>query len=158
MGDADEDEFVMPAREDVVRRGRPVTLVGYSFGGAVIVHCLLELNRIANSVDPRAAIAADIVCDVVLIGAPIGLPTETWTVLRRLASGRFINGYLTSDITLVGKQWRTGKDKFCGTSPIDEVPGVENISMDQFVKTHMDYAKQMPMILNYLFMFSNKGR
>lgn len=146
----DEDEDVEPAG-DVVRKPRPVSLCGYSFGGCIVVACLQELHRISSSVDARAAIAADLVCDVVIIGAPVGCTTEEWTDLRRLVSGRFINGFLRSDKDLMGRQIRAGFKLFAGCNSLHDVPGIRNMPMDDYVTCHAHYAQQMPTILANVF-------
>lgn len=148
--DEEEHEDAEPSG-DVVRRPRPVSLCGFSFGGTIVVACLRELNRIASSVDPRAAIAADMVCDVIIIGAPIGCSVDEWTSLRRLASGHFINGFLRSDKDLLGRQIRAGFKLFAGCNSLNAVPGIRNVPMDEYVACHAHYAQQMPTILANLF-------
>lgn len=146
-----DDEDAVPASRDVVRKPRPVSLVGFSFGATVIVACLKELRRISSTVDPRAALAEDLVCDVVICGAAVGCSTEEWTDLRRLANGRFVNCYLRGDKDLVRRQFRSGINILAGTTSLNAVPGIENVSMDKFCSHHAHYAQQMPLILNHIF-------
>lgn len=131
---------------------RPVSLVGFSFGAAVIIGCLNELRRISNSVDPRAPIAANLVCDVVIIGCPIGCTTQQWTDYRQLVTGRFVNGYLRSDKVLVARQIRYGcTNLFAGCNSLHKVPGIENKALDEFCTMHVNYLNQMPAILADIF-------
>lgn len=154
----DEDATDVPP-DQVLRKPRPVTLVGYSTGGSVILACLQELRRISTSVDARAALAADMVCDVAICGAPFSCTTEEWIALRRMVSGRFINGYLKTDTVLLEKQGRQslthGWTRFAGCNSLHAVPGIENVSMERFVTAHYQYATRMPVIIAHLFKNKN---
>lgn len=75
-----------------IRRGRPVTLIGYSMGARVIYHCLQELDACVPSAAGRG-----IVENVVLMGAPVSTDFASWSACRRVVSGRLINCYSRKD-------------------------------------------------------------
>eukprot|EP00933_Yihiella_yeosuensis_P039508 TRINITY_DN33566_c0_g1_i1.p1 TRINITY_DN33566_c0_g1~~TRINITY_DN33566_c0_g1_i1.p1 ORF type:complete len:818 (-),score=147.92 TRINITY_DN33566_c0_g1_i1:100-2214(-) len=126
---------------------QPVSLVGCS-AGAVLVHsCLQELHSQAKAGNVAAA---NLVTDVILIGAP--LPTrnkQEWKSLRQLVSGRFVNGYFPLDTILLSHLGRRGVSKYIGCSCL-WIPGVENILLNEFVTAHWQYTKQMPLILEHI--------
>lgn len=65
---------------------RPVTLVGFSLGAKAIFKCLEEL---ADSKVP----AYGIVEEVYLFGAPVSGEDIYWKKIRKVVSGRIVNGY-----------------------------------------------------------------
>jgi len=74
---------------------RTVSFFGFSAAGVLVHACLTEL---AKHVGIANYPTANLVCDVVLIGAPV--PTGSaaeWRPIRRLVKGRFINGFLRTD-------------------------------------------------------------
>lgn len=106
---------------------RPVTLVGYSFGGRIIYSCLKELSRYQEEWEwyqelleeseigrcsDHARLAkyqekmkgmrepASIIEDVVLMGLPNHLSLSSWRACRQVVSGRLVNCYSTKDLIL----------------------------------------------------------
>ncbi|KAG7346058.1 DUF726 domain containing protein [Nitzschia inconspicua] len=106
---------------------RPVTLVGYSFGGRIIYACLKELaryqeewetyremleernnggnfdsNRLAKYESKMKGMRepAGIVEDAVLMGLPNHLSLQSWRACRQIVSGRLVNCYSRKDLIL----------------------------------------------------------
>jgi len=132
------------------QRPRPVSLIGFSLGAIVVYWCLVELKRISESLEPEAHIAADMVCDVVILGAPVSCRDEDeWQALRRLVSGRFINGYMRQDREMMIREKRAWTD-YAACRAIPHVPGIENVMLDEFVTMHAQYPEQLPAILSSL--------
>lgn len=100
---------------------RPVTLVGYSLGSLVIFEALQHLATL-----PLERTAC-LVQDVFLFGTPVSTSEGAWSAVRRLVSGRVVNGYNQNDYILAvlarasGASWGVA-----GLQPI-QVQGVENI-------------------------------
>ena len=69
-----------------IRRGRPITLIGYGIGARTIFNCLEILAE--RSGGPYVE-------NAVFIGAPIGTSTKAWEKVRSVCSGRY---FLSSDI------------------------------------------------------------
>ncbi|VDM62215.1 unnamed protein product [Angiostrongylus costaricensis] len=65
---------------------RPISLIGFSLGARVIYHCLLAMNKRAES--------AGIIEDVILLGAPVSASPKQWSQLCSVVGGRIINGFL----------------------------------------------------------------
>merc|ERR1711971_684142 len=136
-------QLVTTASDQSRHHARPVSLVGYSTGGVLIYSCLLELRRLADFAEHRCA--GDLICNVVILGAPIPTSnTEEWASLRQLASGRFINGYVRSDVDMLWHASRRGVPSYAACAPLSKVPGVENVQLDEFVTVHAEYAQQTP--------------
>jgi hypothetical protein len=106
---------------------RPVTLVGYSFGGRIIYSCLKELARYQEEWETyqelleeketggqfdearlakyhqkmkRMREPASIVEDAVLMGLPNHLSLASWRACRQVVAGRLVNCYSTKDLIL----------------------------------------------------------
>jgi len=144
---------------------RPVTLVGYSFGGRIVYSCLRELayyqelwedlkeqKAPKRNADPKLATMrepASIVEDAVLMGIPNHLSLRTWKACRRVVAGRLVNCYSQKDMVLSLmfqlKKFR-GLKQVCGVCAVD-VPGVENVDVTEFVCSHQDYCLQAGNIL-----------
>ncbi|KAJ7343360.1 DUF726-domain-containing protein [Mycena albidolilacea] len=100
---------------------RPVTLTGYSLGGLVIFEALKYLATLPPSQ------TAHLVQDVFLFGTPTTTDPATWASIRRLASGRVVNGYSQDDYVLaVLSRLSNISWGVAGLQPVD-VTGVENV-------------------------------
>ncbi|KAJ7905635.1 DUF726-domain-containing protein [Mycena olivaceomarginata] len=100
---------------------RPVTLTGYSLGGLVIFEALKYLATLPPSE------TAHLVQDVFLFGTPTTTDPATWASIRRLASGRVVNGYSQDDYVLaVLSRLSNISWGVAGLQPVD-VTGVENV-------------------------------
>jgi hypothetical protein len=123
---------------------RPVSLIGFSLGARVIFFCLQELARRKNS--------EGIICDIVLLGAPVSASLDQWKPLARIISGRVINGYSSSD-WLLKFLYRTssaaihvaGLQELCWQDK-----RVKNVDLTALVGGHSDYYKKLTEILNYV--------
>ncbi|KAI1787243.1 hypothetical protein LXA43DRAFT_853266, partial [Ganoderma leucocontextum] len=73
---------------------RPITLVGYSLASIVIFEALQHLA----SLPPAQALG--LVQDVYLFGSPIPVDRTQWAAIRRVVSGRLVNGYGKDDYVL----------------------------------------------------------
>ncbi|KAK4226907.1 hypothetical protein QBC38DRAFT_365393 [Podospora fimiseda] len=119
---------------------RPVTLVGYSLGSRVIFSCLKELAKKG---------AFGLIQNVYLFGSPVVFKQEEYLRARSVVSGRFVNGFNRND-WILGYLFRLtngGIRRVAGLAPIDDVPGVENMDVSEFVIGHMDYRTAMPRLL-----------
>lgn len=102
---------------------RPITLVGYSLGSLVIFEALQYLASIL----PSQTQVAGLIQDVYLFGAPVPADESAWASVRRLVSGRLVNGYATEDYVLAvlarisDMSWGVA-----GLQPV-QVRGVENV-------------------------------
>ena len=67
---------------------RPVTLVGFSLGSRVIFSCLREL---ANKG------AFGLIQNVYMFGSPVVVNKDQYVKARTIVSGRFVNGFTTTD-------------------------------------------------------------
>ncbi|KAK0730647.1 hypothetical protein B0H67DRAFT_44962 [Lasiosphaeris hirsuta] len=119
---------------------RPVTLVGYSLGSRVIFSCLKELAKKG---------AFGLVQNVYLFGSPVVVSHDEYLRARAVVSGRFVNGYNRND-WILGYLFRLtngGIRRVAGLAPIEDVPGLENKDVQEFVAGHMDYRRAMPRLL-----------
>lgn len=73
---------------------RPVTLTGYSLGSLVIYEALKHLATLPPSR------TTDLIQDVFLYGTPVTAEASKWTSVRRVVSGRLVNGYSKEDYVL----------------------------------------------------------
>uniref|UniRef100_A0A8C6CZ26 Transmembrane and coiled-coil domains 4 n=1 Tax=Moschus moschiferus TaxID=68415 RepID=A0A8C6CZ26_MOSMO len=120
---------------------RPVTLIGFSLGARVIYFCLQEM---AQEKDCQG-----IVEDVVLLGAPVDGEAKHWEPFRKVVSGRIINGYCRAD-WLLSFVYRTSSARLrvAGLQPVLlQDRRVENVDLSSVVSGHLDYARQMDVIL-----------
>ncbi|KDN43321.1 DUF726-domain-containing protein [Tilletiaria anomala UBC 951] len=122
---------------------RPITLVGFSLGARVIYYALTELYR-KNSFG--------IVQNVYLIGAPVSANVKNWTEVRSVVSGRFVNGYSTSDWILgyLHRATTGGLSTVAGLHPIQIVPDIDNVDLTHIVPGHLAYRALMPLVLGEL--------
>ncbi|XP_059111266.1 transmembrane and coiled-coil domain-containing protein 4 isoform X3 [Peromyscus eremicus] len=120
---------------------RPVTLIGFSLGARVIYFCLQEM---AQEQDCQGIIE-----DVVLLGAPVEGDPKHWEPFRKVVSGRIINGYCRGD-WLLSFVYRTSSVQLrvAGLQPVLlQDRRMENVDLSSVVNGHLDYAKQMDIIL-----------
>ncbi|XP_055430254.1 transmembrane and coiled-coil domain-containing protein 4 isoform X1 [Bubalus kerabau] len=120
---------------------RPVTLIGFSLGARVIYFCLQEM---AQEKDCQGIIE-----DVVLLGAPVDGEAKHWEPFRKVVSGRIINGYCRAD-WLLSFVYRTSSVRLhvAGLQPVVlQDRRVENVDLSSVVSGHLDYARQMDVIL-----------
>ncbi|NXW03673.1 TMCO4 protein, partial [Fregetta grallaria] len=120
---------------------RPVTLIGFSLGARVIYFCLQEMAREKDS--------QGIVEDVVLLGAPVEGEAKHWKAITKVVSGRIINGYCRGD-WLLGFVYRTSSVQInvAGLQPVNlDDRRMVNMDLSSVVNGHLDYMKQMDMIL-----------
>lgn len=119
---------------------RPVTLVGYSLGSRVIFSCLQELAKKG---------AFGLVQNVYLFGSPVVVKKDEYLRARSVVSGRFVNGYNRND-WILGYLFRLtngGIRRVAGLAAIEDVPGIENMDVSEFVVGHMDYRVAMPRLM-----------
>ncbi|XP_060235171.1 transmembrane and coiled-coil domain-containing protein 4 isoform X1 [Meriones unguiculatus] len=120
---------------------RPVTLVGFSLGARVIYFCLQEMAQEQN--------CQGIIEDVVLLGAPVEGDPKYWEPFRKVVSGRIVNGYCRGD-WLLSFVYRTSSVQLrvAGLQPVLlQDRRMENVDLSSVVNGHLDYAKQMDVIL-----------
>lgn len=119
---------------------RPITLVGFSLGARLIFSCLKELaNRGAYG----------IVQNVYLFGAPVVAKRDEYLRARTVIAGRFVNGYAAND-WILGYLFRAtagGLGRVAGLAAVEDIPGMENKDVSQFVNGHMAYRAAMPRLL-----------
>ena len=122
---------------------RPITLVGFSLGSRVIFYALLELAKKK---------AYGIVQDVFIMGTTVTAPTKTWTEVRSVVSGRFVNAYARNDwlLNYLFRATSGGLNTIAGLRPVEGVPGLENVDVTDKIAGHMSYRTFMPLILDQL--------
>lgn len=120
---------------------RPISLIGFSLGARVIYHCLLAMNKRAES--------AGIIEDVILLGAPVSASPTQWSQLCSVVGGRIINGYCETD-WLLRFLYRTMCVQFtiAGTGPVDDKnKKIFNYNLSHIVKGHLDYSRKLSEVL-----------
>lgn len=111
---------------------RPITLVGYSLGSLVIFEALRRLTELSPSN------TLGLIQDVFLFGTPASTNLTTWCSVRRLVSGRLVNGYCTSDFVLaILSRASDATWGIAGLQSVD-VQGVENIQCEG-VEGHLQW-------------------
>ncbi|TMW62604.1 hypothetical protein Poli38472_005222 [Pythium oligandrum] len=121
---------------------RPVTLVGYGMGARLLFSCLKELTKYED--------CFGIVENVVLLGTPVPVVADEWKRIRRMISGRLINGYSEHDWMLaVMYRYQGWALNSAGIGPI-EIPGVENVNLSSIIKGHMEYKNKIGAVLDLL--------
>lgn len=103
---------------------RPVTLAGFSFGSLVIFEALKYLA----SLPPKET--THLIQDVFLFGTPTTTDEALWTSIRRLVSGRLVNGYSTEDYVLAVLSRASDVSWSVAGLQVVEVKGVENVLCD----------------------------
>ncbi|ODV91785.1 hypothetical protein CANCADRAFT_15064, partial [Tortispora caseinolytica NRRL Y-17796] len=122
---------------------RPVTLIGFSLGARVIYSCLIELSKKS---------AYGLVENVFIFGGPIVVKRDQFVMARSVVSGRFVNGYSSSDWVL-GYLFRAtggGIGNVAGLAEVKDIYGVENKNCSEHVRGHMAYREAMPVLLREL--------
>lgn len=111
---------------------RPITLVGYSLGSLVIFEALRCLTELPPSK------TFGLIQDVFLFGMPASTDLTTWSSVRRLVSGRLVNGYCTSDFVLAILS--RASDATWGVAGLQcvDVQGVENVQCEG-VEGHLQW-------------------
>jgi len=90
---------------------------------------------------------ASIVEDVVFMGLPRTVDSKAMTTCREIAGGRVINCYTKNDWLLSLMFYCRAGAQTCGTHPIENVPGIENYNVTEYVKAHARYGEAVPEIL-----------
>ena len=153
---------------------RPVTLVGYSFGARVIYSCLMELARHQKLWEKKHGLIeedkehgssffrqegdesesmeytrepASIVEDVIFMGLPRRIDSNAFRVCRRVAGGRMVNCYTKNDWFLSLMFIARAGTQTAGTSPIENVDGIENYNVTDLVEAHANYPDAVAPIL-----------
>ncbi len=119
---------------------RPITLVGYSLGSRVIFSCLQELARKG---------AYGVVQNAFMFGSPVVAKEDDYKRVRSVVAGRFVNGYNRND-WILGYLFRLthgGIRRVAGLTAIENIDGIENMDVTEFVVGHMDYRTAMPRLL-----------
>ena len=119
------------------------TTLGYGLG-AKVIYCALQ------SLAERGIDGTGIVCDVILLGAAVPANEIGWNCVRKVASGRVVNGFSSNDWVL-GVLCRTETDlnSVAGMYPVTCQSGVENIDLsDIVVNGHREYQTKMRQIFN----------
>ncbi|XP_073937263.1 transmembrane and coiled-coil domain-containing protein 4 isoform X3 [Castor canadensis] len=130
---------------------RPVTLIGFSLGARVIYFCLQEMSQEKD--------CQGIIEDVVLLGAPVEGDPKHWEPFRKVVSGRIVNGYCRGD-WLLSFVYRTSSVQFrvAGLQPVLlQDRRMENVDLSSMVSGHLDYAKQMDVILKAVGIHTKPG-
>lgn len=119
---------------------RPITFVGYSLGSRVIFSCLRELARKG---------AFGLVQNVYLFGSPIVAKKDEYLKARSVVAGRFVNGYANNDwiLAYLFRLTSGGISRVAGIGPVEDIAGLENIDVTEFVPGHMSYRTAMPRLL-----------
>lgn len=118
---------------------RPLTLIGYSLGGKVIFTCLQRLAE-------RKAFG--LIENVVLIGTPAPSSAAEWRLIRSVVTGRVVNVYSAKDYVL-GFLYRSHSIQLgvAGLQAVENVKGVENKDVSEFVSGHTTYRNLTGRIL-----------
>jgi hypothetical protein len=122
-------------KEDVFGKA-PISLVAFSLGTSVVLHCLLQLSK--DTVIK--------VHDVVLLGGAAPLDTKLWKRAKKAVSGRMINCYSKSDRILSVLYSAANLKHSIGNFEI-KVKGVENYDVTHIAPGHQDYRNHLDKIL-----------
>lgn len=118
---------------------RGVTLIAHGLGCRVIMLILMSLaeRKMYGVIDT-----------VVMMGAPIVSDAASWSVMKSVVSGRFVNVFSPTDYMLAFAArtvaWGAG---LAGCQQIQGVGGVENHDVGDILDTHLDYPALVPTIL-----------
>lgn len=118
---------------------RGLSLIGYGVGARAIYLTLTYLaeRKLYGLVD-----------SVILMGAPIPGDTGTWTALKSVVTGRFVNVFASNDCMLAFAS-RSGPSYFgmAGLGGIEGVGGVENHDVSDILDAHVQYPSLVGEIL-----------
>lgn len=118
---------------------RGLSLIGYGVGARAIYLTLTYLaeRKLYGLVD-----------SVILMGAPIPGDTGTWTALKSVVTGRFVNVFAKNDYMLAFAS-RSGPSYFgmAGLGCIEGVGGVENHDVSDILDAHGQYPSLVGDIL-----------
>lgn len=118
---------------------RGLSLIGYGVGARAIYLTLTYLaeRKLYGLVD-----------SVILMGAPIPGDTGTWTALKSVVTGRFVNVFAQNDYMLAFAS-RSGPSYFgmAGLGCIEGVGGVENHDVSDILDAHVQYPSLVGDIL-----------
>lgn len=132
-----------PVHSFMVSPSFQITLAGFSLGALTIFECLLELSN-----EPETNLG--VIENVLLFGLPEEImPIERWGRIRALIAGRFIHCYSKNDWVLrfLFRSTSLAIGNIAGINPIENVDGIENVNMSNFVKGHLEYTEKMPEML-----------
>jgi len=92
----------------------------------------------------------EIVFDVFLFGAPVTGDPGRWSLIRKVVSGRLVNGYSSSD-WMLKFLYRTSQASMqvAGMQPIAH-PLIENIDLKTIINGHNDYRSKIGEILSFV--------
>lgn len=118
---------------------RGVTLIGYGVGARSIYLTLTYLaeRRLYGLVD-----------NVVLMGAPVPSDAGTWSALKSVVAGRFVNVFASNDYMLAFAS-RSGPCQYgvAGLGRVEGVGGVENHDVSDILRAHSQYPSLVGEIL-----------
>jgi len=112
---------------------RPITLCGFSLGARLIFHCLEELAN-CN--------AKGIIENAYILGAPVCTDKLRWSRIRKIVSGRLVNGYTVNDWILTAHKTIRMEDSLAGLQKI-KCNGVENVDLTSSIPGHLTYRKNV---------------
>ena len=120
---------------------RPVSLLGFSLGGRVILHALEELNRrgVRNAVH-----------HAVVMGGAVSADAARWERAGKAAAGQLVNAYSSSDWVLaVLYRLVEAGERPAGLGPIASAR-VRNVDVSDLAPGHLDYRNSMTSVLHRL--------
>ncbi|RDW90375.1 DUF726 domain protein [Aspergillus mulundensis] len=132
-------EVLADALISKVQGERPVTLIGYSLGSRVIFSCLQTLAK---------RHAYGLIESAIFLGAPTPSDAPDWRRMRRVVSGRLVNVHSEND-SVLAFLYRTSSLQLgvAGLQAIENVPGVENLDVSDYINGHLRYQYLLGRIL-----------
>lgn len=113
-----------------------VSLVGFSLGTTVIMHCMLELAKTSPG----------LLHNVILLGGAAPNNTDIWKQSKRAASGRLVNCFSTNDRVLSLLYRASQMTTAIGSKELN-VPGVENYNLSELIDGHIKYRQNLTQVL-----------
>lgn len=117
----------------------PISLMAFSLGTSVVLHCLLALAKENKTM----------VHDVVLLGGAAPLEIKLWKKARNAVAGRLVNCYSKNDRILSVLYSSTNFMYAIGNYEI-EIKGVENYDVTSISPGHNDYRNKLDKILQHI--------